>query len=352
MALAAVPALSSQDEGCESCEEPSPQLTIYAAGDTTVQGFLPERPGGEAQQLHLSDLMSDADLFIFNNEGALIDPAAAGNACAPFGRQSVFHNAPEFADLLSLARYNVAVLANNHIFDCRVAGVGTTIEAFKSKGFATVGAGKDAEHACAPQVFEVDGLRVGVLGYLAHSAERFAMQDGGAGAATWEGCNGEEQVRELADTTDLVVISLHLHLSRSWTEFAADEHQALARSALAAGADIVIGHGPHIPQGVMLSDGGVALLSLGNFIFDPGYPLPDLATRGVMARIAVFPETLIVDLLPLRLDSSGWPAPAGEADGKRIARALIVLSSGLGTRMSETRTGARVRVQRRNAGKG
>lgn len=317
-------------------------LTVYAAGDTTGSGMAADDP------LRLiRDLLGQADVFLFNHEGTLIAPAAADRWCAPFGRQSVFHSPPAFADHLQLGRQNVAVLANNHILDCGPDGVEGTISALRARGFGTVGAGANAGQACEPHIVEAHGERIGVLAYHAHAAERFALQQSSPGAATWEGCDGDAQVRALADSADLVIVSLHLHLNRSWTELAPQEHVGLAREVLAAGADVVIGHGPHVPQGVLTSGHGIALLSLGNFIFNPGYEMVDGASRSVVARITVATETITADLLPFRLDQSGVPTAPLPDDARRITFDLMRLSSQLGTHLATTSEGARIVVPRR-----
>lgn len=322
-------------------------LTIYAAGDTTGFGITLGVPDGPDPLQRIHELLGDADVFIFNHEGALIEPSAAGESCAPFGHQSVFHSSPAFSDFLKVGRRNIAVLANNHILDCGPEGVAGTIRALTERGFGTVGAGADAEQACAPHVVELDGWRIAVLAYLAHSAERFVLDQYSAGAATWKGCGGEAQVAALVDSSDLVIVSLHLHLHRSWTEFTPPEHIELARKVLDAGADIVFGHGPHVPQGMLRSGTGVALLSLGNFVFSPGYDMVDGASRSVVARFTVSSETITVDLLPFRLDESGLPAPPMPDDARRITFDLMRLSSELGTNPGTTGEGARVVVPRR-----
>lgn len=329
-----------------SADEPG-TVTILAAGDTT--GFGITLTGIEAQDpmAGVRDRLGGAELFIFNHEGALIDPEAAGAACAPFGHQSVFHSPPGFVHVLKLGRHNVAALANNHIFDCGPEGLQGTIDALRDRGFAAVGAGTGSAQACAPEFFDQSGHRIAIFAFLAHSAERFGMREGSPGAATWEGCGGPDRLGQAAISADLVIVSLHLHLSQSWTEFAAPEHVDLAREVLAAGADIVLGHGPHVPQGVLQTEDGVALLSLGNFIFSPGYDMPDGASRSLVARIRVDADTIAVDLLPFRLADSGWPSPAQPDDARRISFDLMRLSAELGTQLGATSQGARVVYSRR-----
>lgn len=341
LAIGPVPALAGPCADCDPPEARRTPLTILAAGDTT--GF--SLAAGDPLR-GVRGLLDQADVFIFNHEGALIEPSAADRSCAPFGRQSVFHSSPDFADYLQLARHNIAVLANNHILDCGPAGLEGTVRALAERGFVTVGAGADAGEACAPRVVDLDGARIGVMAYLAHNAERFSFGES-AGAATWEGCNGEAQIRALADSSDLVIVSLHLHLSRSWTEWAAEEHVELARQVLAAGADVVVGHGPHVPQGVLRSANGMALLSLGNFIFSPGYEMVDGASRSVVARITVSSDTIVADLLPFRLDESGWPQRPLPDDARRMTFDLLRLSTRLGTHLGATSAGARIVVPRR-----
>jgi len=152
-----------------------------------------------------------------------------------------------------------------------------------------------------------------------------------AGAATWEECSGEQQLAQLAATADVIVVALHLHLGPGWTDQPPLSHIALVQRILDARADVVIAHGSHVPQGILVSNGRVALLSLGNFLFRPDYQMPEQAHDSIMAKVTISPDSLNIALLPLRLDDSGRPKVPPPDEASRILRHLADLSAELGT---------------------
>jgi hypothetical protein len=176
-------------------------------------------------------------------------------------------------------------------------------------------------------------MRLAMVNYLAMNQSRFSAGDAKAGAAYWEECSREKNLGELKASGETLVVILHLHLGEGWKEESPQDHVLLVKQILAAGADIVIAHGPHVPQGVFESNGGVALLSLGNFLFRPDYQMPKKAYHSIMAKMTLSPNSLTLSLLPLRLDDSGRPRIPGALEASEILRDIAALSAMLGTRV-------------------
>lgn len=334
---------------CPSCLTPGQpsSVTIAAVGDTNGYNLLRGGRDSEDPLQEVRDLLNQQDVFIFNYEGVLLSKTPTPGTCRRFPRQATLHNLPWVADFLHPTRFAIATLANNHILDCGPDGIEETVRELSRRRILTVGAGRNASEACRPVRLQVNGVRLAIVAYLAMVSDWFSARSQQAGAASWEECGGEQQLAELGAAGDLVVAALHLHLGRGWTERAPADHIALVRRALAAGADVVIAHGPHVPQGIVQSNGRLGLLSLGNFLFRPDYRMPEAAHRSVMARLVISPDAVALTLVPLRLDDSGRPRVPQTQEAARILQDIVLLSAALGTSVEIRGDLGYVEVQRR-----
>lgn len=289
------------------------------------------------------------DIFVDRPDpAAAVAPAAAalrrydvrfGNLEAPFserGRLKRFRpwanlrGKPEGLRVLPAAGFQIVSLANNHTMDYGVEALLDTIAGLEAHGIQYVGAGRDEERAWALQTVKAKGL---AIGFLAVEATEWTWIEADAGP----GRPGMARIgvsafyppphvdryrleRLLALTrassreADVLVVSVHWGVSVSHQ--IATYQQAVGRRLVDAGARIVVGHHPHVLQGVELYRGGVIAHSLGNFLFD-SLTLPSDAAvlvcdvrKGALVRAAVRPTRLderkAVHLLPA---ADPWARP-------------------------------------------
>ena len=264
-------------------------VRLVFVGDTHGHNIA-ANPALEGRRLlaGVSEVLDGADVVVFNHEGTLIESSDVQEHCRTFERQSTFATSPTFAELLALKSRAVAGLANNHAMDCGPEGLTQTQLAFAEVGVLTAGAGSDLSEACRPVEMRVDGVDIAFLSYLHWNApaelEHVAASEDAPGVATLDGCDSEATVRRLAPES-VVVVSLHAHFGSSWTRDTAPEHLSAVRRLLEWGADVVVSHGPHLPQGVLADEGRLAFLSLGNFMFRPDYRMPPEAHQSLLALV-------------------------------------------------------------------
>lgn|GEM_PF-5595412 len=305
-----------------------PLGTFVLVGDTIAHGMDPEQDPLEG----VAPLLAGADLFVLNHEGVLATRPLPG-ACGPRPSQTLLDADPRSADAYARALSVVATLANNHVLDCSGDGLLLTREALRDRAFATVGAGADLGEACAPLRLLAGGVDVACLAYLAMPTQDLDAGPLTAGAARWETCGGAATVAALKVERAFVVVALHLHLhlAPSWTSETAPQHRALVEEVLEAGADLVVAHGPHVPQGILVREGRVALLRLGNFLFAHDQRLPFEARDVLVARLVVHAGQVLHSLAAARLDEQGRPHLASVSDTDRILENLARQSSEAGT---------------------
>jgi poly-gamma-glutamate synthesis protein (capsule biosynthesis protein) len=138
-------------------------------------------------------------------------------------------------------------------------------------------------------------------------------------------------VGALRDQVDVVVVYFHWGITGMDTE--AEYQRVLGRAAIDAGADLVAGSHPHIPQGIELYQRGAILYSLGNFMF--GWKLHTHMTRdGLLARVRVRPDApWRLSFVPVARSEQGQIVAHGpDSDlGRRIADRVGELSAPFGT---------------------
>jgi len=172
---------------------------------------------------------------------------------------------PEMVRAIQPAGFHVVSLANNHAFDCLQPGFHSLRSLLDEMGIAHFGAGDDLRQAAAPAILEAHGIRVAFLGVADErsGAGPFASADHwGVAPLDLDRLTG--QIRELRGNVHHVVVSPH------WGEerflIPSPEQVELARSLVDAGASMVLGHHPHVLQGLELHQGRTIIYSLGNFV--------------------------------------------------------------------------------------
>lgn len=195
--------------------------------------------------------------------------------------------------LASLARagFHAASLAGNHMYDQGPEGVADTIDGLRSHAIAPFGAGADLDAARAPAILERRGLRFGFLSYncvgprlswaardkagcayvhvMSHYEPEGANPGGPPLAYTFAVPDTldamQADIAALRDRVDVLVVALHKGLVHTPARLAMYE-RPVARAAIEAGADIVIGHHPHIARGIEFYKGRPIFHGLGNFV--------------------------------------------------------------------------------------
>jgi cyanophycin synthetase len=183
-------------------------------------------------------------------------------------KPSIHEMEPRYLQPLKDEGFGLLVLANNHAMDQGPDGLGQMLDHLDAAGFGRAGAGRTEEEARAPWIIEGEGIRIGVLSFAwPHKHLRewgwFAGVDR-PGVAGFDDEAFAEDVRRLKEQVDFVIASVH------WGNYYSREGKrtrARVKRIVAAGVDLVNGHGAHIAGGVGLVDGVPVVYDLGNFTF-------------------------------------------------------------------------------------
>ncbi|MCB2213194.1 CapA family protein [bacterium] len=206
------------------------------------------------------DLFHEMDLVVGNLENP-VTPVDE-----PYLEKTFYLKAePGVTQGLYNANIRAVTLANNHILDYGVQGLRDTMAELDGTGIQHFGAGMNKTEALQEAAFEFNGQTVALLGFSATFPEEFWASDTSAGTAFPYEQDLIRKVDECAAAYDIVVTVFHWGAEKRETP--KDYQVDLAHLCIDHGADFVVGHHPHVPQGIEIYKDTPIFYSLGNFAF-------------------------------------------------------------------------------------
>lgn len=339
LAAAAIFALYVCDVAAQSVGAPKPRVaTLAAVGDIMLGGTAAlelVHLGYDYPFARVGALLRDADLAFGNLEGPLTSRGEAQR------KQYVFRSPPEqVAPALARAGFDVVSLANNHAMDYGFEGLQDTLQALAANGIRHAGAGVDVTAARRPALADAGGTRVAVLAYSLTFPEESWANDARPGTAFGHEHQVRADVAAAGAQGNVVLVSFHW--GQEGSRELRDYQRKLGHAAIEAGAAAVIGHHPHVLQGVERYRHGVILYSLGNFVFGSYSPY---ATRSAVAVLSLRDGRVReVKLYPLNVKNAEvvfQPYVLTGAAADDVVRELQQMSTALGT-VLENRGGVAV----------
>jgi poly-gamma-glutamate synthesis protein (capsule biosynthesis protein) len=307
--ISTAPAVSTAPAAVE------PAATLIAVGDIRLDGPVGQAILESGPQAPTAGVMPwlKGDIVFGNLETAITQ---RGERAAKIFN---FRSHPKRLKALCAAGFTVINLANNHVMDFGAKGLLDTLKALDKEGMARVGAGKDLEEARKPVFLEAGGVKVGLLGLTSTQPEFMWARRARPGVAYSDFDRFPYWIREAKRSCDVLVVSFHGGTERA--EAPNEVQRAFGRAAVDAGADIVLGHHPHVLQSVELRNGKPILYSLGNFLFVS--PTPSTRLR-VIARITLSRGGVRgIDFVPVEIAEDGRLKPArAPADIEWVRRVL------------------------------
>jgi len=178
---------------------------------------------------------------------------------------------PELIEELKNYNFNFFNLANNHFSDQGQQGVEETRENLTNLDFNYSGCIDRQVGECSSKILELNNYKIGMAG--------FSMVYG-----KFNQTEAEKIIQDLKKQTDLVIVNIHWGVE--YTHYQNNLQKQIAHSFIDQGADMIIGHHPHVVQGMEIYQNKPIFYSLGNFIFDQ-YFSPD-TQEGLGIGISTF----------------------------------------------------------------
>ena len=267
-----------------------PTVTLTFAGDVTLSDHFADAIGKDYERTFANmDEYRKADLGMVNLENPLT------RATIPLpDKEFSFKADPDAVKVLTSGGISLVNLANNHAMDYQEPGLVETLDTLKQAGIAHVGAGRNVKEARRPEIIDVKGQRVAYFGYYGADFESATETRAGTNYADEQRI--AEDLKAVRNQVDWVIVNYH------WGEelatHPADWQMNLARFTVDQGADVVVGHHPHVLQGAEIYKGRPIAYSMGNFIFG-GNPRSDYDTA--VLKVALKDKQMKVEFIPVEV---------------------------------------------------
>ena len=350
------------------------EIALTAVGDALWIRSLSQIQDRRMQAIF--DVMRSADVAFLNAEEALVSSGYPQPKTLVKADLSIVN---EYA----WAGIDVVAAANNHFMDYGVDGMEMAFRTLDEKQIQYTGAGRNLEASLKPAIIQAKNVRVAFLAFMASPnmgpqlappagpgepgiapirGAEIRLPDGEVVRSPWaqDLKNMEEAIRAAKSNADFVAVSYHFHWGER-DQIDATGKQLIAHAAIDSGADLILGHGPHVLNGIEIYRGKPIVYSMGHFIYHPTVSMYELfpETIAMVERFSdsleagdQFAESVVVrviigsggkirrlELLPVQLSwnsngNYGDPYFALEAMGARIIERLRTLSAPFGTQIS------------------
>jgi len=235
----------------------------------------------------IASWLADADITFGNLEGPI------SNKGINVGSIYSFRANPKAIDGLVLSDFNILSVANNHMGDWGSAAFEDTLNTLSNYDIEYVGGGFSQNDAYSPVKMKVKDTQFCFFGYTDIGPRSFEASGDKSGMAFLDIEDASEDIEKYNDKCDINIVSLHF--GEEYKEKASTRQRTAAASFSQAGADLIIGHHPHVISEVETIGDTQVFYSLGNFVFDQMF---SEKTRKGMALVAEIKNKEIVGLVP------------------------------------------------------
>ena len=271
------------------------QLTLVFTGDVLLdRGVRPyaEREGIPALFAGVDSVFRQADAVIINLECPLTDTAT------PVNKHYIFRGEPQWAKGLRAAGITHAAMANNHTNDQGREGLLSTYNHLKEAGIEPLGYGTSKSERLEPVIIRKGAIEVALFNSVTLPLENWYDLEDRPGICQASASTLADAIRTFHAHHPATKIIAVLHWGAEMQTSPTMQQRLDAQTLLQAGADVIVGHHPHVVQPLKNIDGKSVFFSLGNFVFDQSLPI---AQQAAMAQVTLSGDSVIAKFLSVRI---------------------------------------------------
>ncbi len=305
LALSTYPWVFLRDDRPIGIEDIEESVEFIAVGDIMLSRYVGEVIARRSPQYPFSatvEILKKADIAFANLE----NPISQRGELRPGSYR--FRAEPEVIEGLVYAGFDILSLANNHTLDYGEEALQDTIESLEKAKILTVGINEGDNE---PVIKKVKGLAIAFLAYT-DIIDPYDIP-GETGLRRAQPAQLERDIKTAEDEADFVIVSFHW--GEEYQPKASSRQRSIAYAVLKAGADLIIGHHPHVVQEMEMTENGLVFYSLGNFVFDQPWPY---TRQAIILRCLIDKRGLRgVQVLPIVIARDGQPSLAPLEEGEK-----------------------------------
>ncbi len=314
-------------------------IRLYAVGDVGIQ-----RADPESLFVKVRPVLAEADILFGNLEAA---PSEKGSVTT---KAAAVRSPKKSLQAIASAGFTVMSVANNHFMDHGVEGMRECLASLRQAGIAYAGAGNNVAEALEPAFVECKGTRVAFVACNYFFPPLWSVSGAAKGrpgvAPIYTHAELDpphvylphleavkQQIAKARSEADIVVASTHGGLS--WVQAVVGYQKTINRAMIDAGADLVLGHHPHILQAIEVYKGKVICYSLAEFGLELPLPIA-LEPQSILLKVEIRDKAIRrVSFVPVYMERERTPefTSPGTPEGMEITRMMAELSREFGTRL-------------------
>ena len=265
-----------------------PTTTLYFVGDIMltrgVETSVNRNFSGDYNQLFKNvGELKKADILFGNLEGAV------SNVGNNVGSKYSFRMNPIVLEALKNAGFDIVSFANNHVGDWNMSAFEDTLARLDVNGILKTGTGLNKEDASNPTIIEKNGIKFGFLGFSDVGPNWMEAKTDTPGILLASDPTIKDIIMNAKAQSDVLIVSFHF--GEEYKTVHNSRQEELAHGAIDSGADMVIGHHPHVIEDVEVYKDKPIVYSLGNFIFDQNFSTNTM--RGMLFSATYENSTLV-----------------------------------------------------------
>ena len=212
----------------------------------------------------VEDKLKGYDILFGNLEGSISDKGK------DLGSIYSFRMNPKTTDALEKAGFDILSVANNHAGDWGEEAMVDTYTWLDKVRIKYSGGGLSEVQAYTPKIIEMDGLKIAYISFSEFGKGYLEATSDSPGIAIISNEKLKETIESAEEESDIIVVSFHY--GDEYKPEPNNYQETVSKAAIDYGADLVVGHHPHVPEPVVKYKDGYIAYSLGNFIFDQNLP--------------------------------------------------------------------------------
>jgi len=285
------------------------KIKLLVVGDISLQTRSDQYPFEKVKKV-----FKDKDILFGNLETVLSNRGKVAEKAV------VLCTLPDKVKWLKDAGFDILNMANNHIMDLEMEGFNETLEVLNQNNLNSIGCSNNKYN----QSYAVITVNNTKLGFLAYYEGGFNKPQRGVLINGMDEDNIMKDIRNLKPECNVIILSLHWGIENVF--YPSPKQIELAHNLIDSGATIIVGHHPHVIQGIERYKHGLIAYSLGNFQFDPSVShSPD--NHSFILSIEITNDGLeAYNIIPVKIDNDFVPCIPAEEEQEEIRRFISEIS--------------------------